>query len=213
MDGIIGDLLVSQDDAETETDPILTCLAGSNADLFPVALRMYVKPGARIADVTYGKGVFWRNVPASEYDLHASDIMTGTDCRRLPHEDNTFDAVVLDPPYMNGGSGVKASINKCYNNAGNMCHENVVALYLAGILEARRVLVRNGVLFIKCQPAVADHKQKLTHVQIMTVLPMIGFLVEDEFILHQTVVPLMRHRKQQHARKNHSYLLVARWVR
>jgi hypothetical protein len=193
--------------------PVLTCVQGTNADLFPVALGMYAKPGDKIADVTYGRGVFWRNVPAGLYDLHRSDLETGVDLRRLPYEDDSFDGVVLDPPYLNGGGNAKESLNKCYRNAGNMCHENVVALYLGGILEARRVLKRGGLLFIKCQPAVADHKQKLTHVQIMTVLPMIGFLIEDEFILRQTVVPLMRHTTQQHARKNHSYLLVARWVR
>ncbi len=201
------------DAAETRLTPTLTCVEGNNADLFPVALRMYVKPGAKVADVTFGKGVFWRNVPEGEYDLHPSDLQTGVDFTRLPYDADTFDAVVFDPPYLNGGTNAKESLNKCYKNAGNMCHENVVALYLAGILEARRVLRRQGVLFVKCQPAVADHVQKMTHVQIMTVLPMIGFRIEDEFVLRQTVVPLMRHQTQQHARKNHSYLLVARWVR
>lgn len=194
-------------------DPILTCVEGTNADLFPHALALYVQPGARIADVTYGRGVFWRNIDASQYDLVPSDLQSGIDFRRLPYGPASFDAVVFDPPYMNGGKNVKESIDKCYKNDGNMCHENVVALYLSGILEARRVLCKNGILFVKCQPAVADHKQKLTHVQLMTVLPMIGFTLEDEFVLHQTSIPLMRHKSQQHARKNHSYLLVARLSR
>lgn len=201
------------DAIEPRLKPVLTCVEGTNADLFPVALGMYMPVGSKIADVTFGKGVFWRNVPPADYDLHSSDLQTGVDFTRLPYETDTFDGVVFDPPYMNGGTNVKESIDKCYKNNGNMCHENVVALYLAGILEARRVLKRQGILFVKCQPAVADHKQNMTHVQIMTVLPMIGFRIEDEFILKQNVVPLMRHQTQQHARKNHSYLLVARWVR
>lgn len=206
------------DAIEPKSAPVLTCHEGTNADLFPIALGMYVDRGARIADVTYGNGVFWRNIPVGTYDLVASDLQTGVDFTRLPYEAGSFDAVVFDPPYMNGGGNVKESVEKCYktsraDNGGNMCHENVIALYLAGILEARRVLRRKGVLFIKCQPAVADHVQKMTHVQLMTVLPMIGFRVEDEFVLRQTVTPLMRHQTQQHARKNHSYLLVARWVR
>lgn len=208
--------------------PVLTCIEGTNANLLPVVLGMYVKQGSRIADVTFGNGVFWRGIHPLMYDLVASDIRDGltapdpwsrlqvqggVDFRRLPYESGTFDAVVFDPPYMNGGSGVKESINKCYNNTGNMCHENVMALYLAGMLEARRVLRRQGILFVKCQPAVADHKQHMTHAHIMVVAPMIGFRVEDEFVLRQTTVPLMRHKTQQHARKNHSYLLVLRWVR
>lgn len=208
--------------------PILTCIEGTNADLFPLALEMYLKQGARVADVTFGNGVFWRGVHPQMYNLVASDIQDGlvapapwyglpiqggVDFRRLPYENESFDGMVFDPPYMNGGKGVKESINKCYNNTGNMCHENVMALYLAGMLEARRILRRRGILFIKCQPAVADHKQHMTHAQIMTVAPMIGFSVEDEFVLRQTTVPLMRHETQQHARKNHSYLLVLRYVR
>lgn len=193
--------------------PVLTCTTGTNADLFVIALTMYVRPGAKIADVTYGKGVFWHKVDVTAYDLHATDIQTGVDFQHLPYADASFDAVVFDPPYMTGGSNVKDSLNKCYRNEGLVGHENVMAMYLAGILEARRVLVRNGILFVKCQPTVVDHKQKMTHVQIMTVLPMIGFQIEDEFVLHQTTTPLMRHKTQQHARKNHSYLLVATRIR
>lgn len=193
---------------------VLTCLTGTNADLFLAATTLYLKDGAQVADITYGKGVFWRNVPEDKYKLFATDLMTGVDFKALPYADGEFDAVVFDPPYLNGGAGVKDSLNKCYqNNENNMCHENVIALYLSGILESRRILKRGGILFIKCQPAVADHKQKLTHVQLMTILPMIGLTIEDEFILQQTSVPVMRHTQQQHARKNHSYLLVARRTR
>lgn len=193
--------------------PVLTCTEGTNADLFAIALAMYARPGAKIADVTYGNGVFWNKVDVRSYQLFATDIQTGVDFRQLPYADASLDAVVFDPPYMTGGSNVKDSLNKCYRNEGHVGHENVMAMYLEGILEARRVLVRNGILFVKCQPTVVDHKQKMTHVQIMTVFPMIGFRIEDEFVLHQTTTPLMRHKTQQHARKNHSYLLVASRIR
>lgn len=191
---------------------ILTATVETNADLFPKALSMYVRPGARIADVTYGRGVFWRNVDESIYDLVKSDAEL--DLCHLPYENDSFDAVVLDPPYMNGGGGVKDSVERCYKNGGgNGSHQAVMALYFSGILEARRILRKGGVLFVKCQPAIADHKQKPTHVWIWEFMPVIGIRIEDEFLLVQTTVPLMRHRGQQHARKNHSYLIVGRYVR
>lgn len=56
----------------------------------------------RIADVTYGKGVFWRNVHKEDYDVLPTDIATGVDCRALPYGAATLDAVVFDPPYMEG---------------------------------------------------------------------------------------------------------------
>ena len=70
---------------------------GGNEDTFPHILDLYVAPGSRVADVTFGKGVFWRNVPEERYELLATDIQTGVDCRDLPYENGTIDCVVLDP--------------------------------------------------------------------------------------------------------------------
>jgi hypothetical protein len=56
-----------------------TC--GGNAELFPKILDLHVSPGAVIADVTYGSGVFWRNIPDGKYRLKPTDIADGIDCR------------------------------------------------------------------------------------------------------------------------------------
>ena len=65
---------------------------------------LYFKPGHRIADVTYGKGVFWRGIDRSRYDFHPSDLKTCPDAafdfRRLPYPYGSFHVVVLDPPYV-----------------------------------------------------------------------------------------------------------------
>jgi len=84
------------------TDVVMSASMAGNAEIFPEILDLHVPDGARIADVTYGSGVFWRNVDVSRYDLIPSDIATGIDCRNLPYEADSFDALVLDPPYMEG---------------------------------------------------------------------------------------------------------------
>ena len=195
------------------TDPVYTCIDGTNADLFSQALKLYVKPSARIADVTYGKGVFWRLVEPGLYSVEKSDLQDGVDFRDLPYEDESFDAFVLDPPYLNGGKGAKQSLNRCYKNPGHNSYQAVLRLYLAGTLEAYRVLRRNGIFFVKCQPCVADHRQYFTQQDLNEILSRLGFRCEDEFVLHPSALPMVRHARQQHARKNHSYLLVFRKVR
>jgi len=195
------------------TGAVLTCCAGTNADIFPRILGMYVKHGALVADTTYGKGVFWRAVDESLYRLSKSDLADGTDALKLPHTDSSFDALVFDPPYLNGGKGAKESINKCYKNPGHNSYEAVLRLYLAAALEAYRVLRRDGVWIVKCQPGVADHVQRPVHVHLISTLPLIGMRFEDEFVLHASATPVMRHVTQKHARKNHSYFLVFRKVR
>jgi hypothetical protein len=84
------------------TELILSAYQGNNADVFPKILELHVEHGAKIADVTYGKGVFWRHVPSGLYTLYATDLLTGVDCRDLPYDDESMDCVVLDPPYMEG---------------------------------------------------------------------------------------------------------------
>lgn len=194
--------------------PVLTSRCGNNADLFPEVLKIYVPVGSRVVDVTYGKGVFWKQINESQYEITKHDLgADGVDCRALPHGDGEFDAHVFDPPYMNGGSGVKASLNNCYKNPGHNSYEAVLRLYVLGCLEGYRVVKRDGVLIVKCQPGIADHVQRPIHVHLITMLPWMGLRFEDEFVLSSQAPPIQRHQKQQHARKNHSYFLVFRKVR
>src|SRR4051812_31570101 len=86
----------------SSTDVVMSAYVAGNADVFPHILSLHVPLRAKIADVTHGGGVFWRNVDLSKYELLATDIATGVDCRALPYEEGSIDALVLDPPYMEG---------------------------------------------------------------------------------------------------------------
>ncbi len=227
------------------TDLVLSALVGDNADLFPKILGLHLPRGSKVADVTYGKGVFWSKIERGTYELHSSDIdpaerpeadecplwlhRPGVDCRKLPYEDASFDAVVLDPPYMEGffrreksqraGTGTHAALRDAYAHDGthepeaseHNWHDAVFDLYRSAGLEARRVLRRGGKLFVKCQDAVSANTQGLTHIKIVTAFeaePM-GFYTKDLFILVRTNKPgVSRVKQQEHARKNHSYFLV-----
>ena len=90
---------------QATTRLVLSAHVGNNADVFPQILKLHVPIGSRIADVTYGKGSFWRQVRATDYTLHMSDIADGTDCRELPYDDNALDCVVLDPPIWKDSTG------------------------------------------------------------------------------------------------------------
>jgi len=64
-------------------------MMGTNANLFPEILRLYSEYGDKIWDATYGRGVFWRNVDMTEYDVTTSDAYNRNmqivcDCLSLP---------------------------------------------------------------------------------------------------------------------------------
>lgn len=193
-------------------NPILTAHVGTNADLLPHILGLHVPEGSTVADVTFGKGVFWRQVDTSKFKLLKSDLQDGIDCRSLPYGEASIDALVLDLPYMHGGSTIKDSINCCYHN-NNTSHESVIRLYAGGLLEAARVLKKKGIIIVKCQDEIESGKQRLSHVELLQLLELVGFEVIDLFVLVQSTIPAMREKYQKTARKNHSYAIVGRFRR
>jgi hypothetical protein len=194
-------------------DLIHTAYKCSNDIVFPYILKLYVPEGSRIADVTYGKGVFWKNVDKSKYNLFASDLKNGklpkkckagVDSRRLPYKDCTFEAIVFDPPYMHTGGTVHIghqNFEEYYSNNAEQdpaivreiweetngrppkYHEAIVDLYCRSAKEAWRVLRENGVYIVKCGDEVCTNTQRLTHVEIINELQGYGFIVEDLFVV------------------------------
>lgn len=201
-------------------DLVVSAYSEGNDRIFPRILDLYVSPGGTIADVTFGKGVFWRNVPDRKYDLLATDILDGIDCRELPYQDESIDCVVLDPPYMHspGGTAYKASHtqfeayyrnNGAGNRTGSKYHDAVLDLYKDAGSEAYRVLRERGVMIVKCQDEVCANTQRFTHVEIMQAYEEMGFVAEDMFVVVRGNKPgVSRAVRQVHARKNHSYFLV-----
>ena len=194
---------------------LLTSRVGGNADVFPDILLLYVSDGSRVLDMTWGRGVFWKNVTVA-YARTTVDNATPADVcadfTRLPFGDSSFDACVLDPPYMHGGATVKASINAPYRNQ-NTSHESVIRLYVGGFLEAARVLRQGGRLITKCQDEIESGRQHLSHVELLQTLEVLGFKTLDLFVLVQTTTPAIREPVQKTARKNHSYFIVSEFRR
>jgi hypothetical protein len=203
---------------------VYTAHVGTNEDVFPAIMNLHVGSGAVVADVTHGRGIFWKRVAPDRYRVLPTDIKTGVDCRKLPYECATIDCVVLDPPYMEGlyrratsqlaGGGTYAAFRSTYSNgqrtlSGPKYHDAVLDLYFGAGREAFRVLKAGGVLIVKCQDEVSANTQRLTHVEIIGEYARIGFRAKDLFVLVRPNRPAVsRLVRQAHARKNHSYFLV-----
>jgi tRNA G10 N-methylase Trm11 len=193
--------------------------------VFPLVLGLYVQPGSVVADVTYGTGVFWRNVDTSLYEFYPSDLKTGVDARSLPYANDYLDSFVFDPPYMEGlyrksseslaGSGSHKSFREYYSNssitndAEIKYHDKVLDMYLSVAVEAKRTLKDKGFFIVKCQDEVSSNRQKLTHVELIYAYEKMGFYCKDLFVVTRSNKPAVsRVVKQEHSRKNHSYFLV-----
>ena len=198
-------------------DLVFSSYVGTNDEVFPFVLSLYVEPGSTVADVTFGNGVFWRKVPGGTYNVLATDLAKGVDCRKLPYESNSIDCVVFDPPYMHTPGGTAHVNHQNYegyykNNQADSekkYHDAVLDLYFSAAKEAWRILRDGGTYIVKCQDEVCANQQRLTHVELINELGNHGFRSEDLFVVVRNGKPgVSRLLTQAHARKNHSYFIV-----
>lgn len=222
-------------DLVDENETILSSYVATNSNVFPKVLQLHVEEGAKIADVTYGKGVFWENIPEGRYEVYRTDIDPkkspdspdgeGVDCRDLPYNDDSLDVVVLDPPYAEGyyrrneshlaGNGSHSKFRSNYSNGeaydgAPKYHKAVLAVYFDAGREAKRVLRDDGVFIVKVGDEVSSNTQELTHIQITNFYEQkLQFYTKDLFVVERHGTPTTPGvNKQVHARKNHSFFMV-----
>ena len=201
--------------------PVKAGHVNRNAALIADVARLYIPYEARVLDMTFGSGAFWRDLESRRWfyltanDLYSKDAEYDDDLAHTHFRPETFDIVVLDPPYKSGGGhspgpmveqyGLNAIKSDTPSGHGNA--KAVWRLYEDGFLEAYRILKPNGLLWVKCQDFVESGRQHWFHIELYRLALIMGFSVKDLFTL-TTQVGRMRHLSQHHARKNVSYLWV-----
>ena len=171
-------------------------------------------------DMTYGNGVFWKNLPQPrlKFDIDPQVAGVREACSRaLPLEAESLRSVVFDPPfltYVRDGREGNGSMVMARRFAGYWSYAELEDHYRATIREAHRILKPGGVMVFKCQDIIHNHKMHCTHANVIVWAESEGFRLLDLFILpakHRLPSP-NRVGRQKHARIFHSYFLVLeRW--
>jgi hypothetical protein len=193
-----------------EATGVLSAMEGTNRELMHKVARLWIKPDDLVADVTYGKGVFWRDLP--DIEVLRSDLATGIDCRNLPYADSSIDVVVFDPPYqpLHGQPDRSFGVGESYalRTEAMQTITDVLDLYEEGLGEAARVLKAGGRAMVKCQDCTYNHRLHLVHLDVLRRMVMVGLDLADMFVLVNTSRMPQATKRQQRAHRNHSYLLI-----
>lgn len=199
---------------------IMACQAWpSNAELIEDCVRLGYIRGDTL-DPTYGLGVFWKRI--DQLDLFAGDmdpvkgIRAGMrlDYRALPYKDDSFDTVVFDPPYVSPGGRSTSGVPEFWERYGMQntprTPEGLYAYNEEGAHEAARVLRSGGHLLYKSQDYISGGKLRPVTHWIINDADYIGLEYVDRLELITSPRPQPKGRRQLHARRNLSTLLVFR---
>lgn len=191
---------------------IIKSISYSQEEILNWILQLYCPDGFDL-DPTYSKGVFYKNVPGPRLKFDLNPQIPGVrqaDCTNLPLETRSLKSIVFDPPFVGGSrkDGKPGIIKTRFGYYPNI-QTALWGMYHKALREFHRILKLDGILVFKCQDTIESSKQYLSHVEIINVAVRLGFYPKDLFVLlakHRLMSPNMR--KQQHARKFHSYFLV-----
>lgn len=175
-------------------------------------------PGGFQCDVTFGNGGFWKTLPRPTLCFDVTPLQAGVQqasSDHLPLDPESLDNLVFDPPfltYVTGGRGHKDGVVAMTARFGGYYrYSELEDHYVGTISEAFRVLRKNGVLVVKCQDIIHNHRMHCTHANTIQWAANEGFRLLDLFILvAKSRMPGPQKGTQRHARVWHSYFLVFR---
>lgn len=181
----------------------------NNAELIVDVARLGYLPDP-VLDVTYGMGVFWKKYRPADFAAHEIDPAKAPDgpmdFTALDYPDDTFNTVVFDPPYKLNGTPTDA-VDERYGVHVIRSWRDRHALINAGIVECVRVLRGGGYLLVKCQDQVCSGQVRWQTREFADTAESAGTRLVDRFdLLGGRAQPAGR--RQVHARRNHSTLLV-----
>ena len=171
------------------------------------------------ADVTYGNGKFYSDIPEPIFKFDISPQVEGViECSStdLSLSDGQIKSLVFDPPfltYVRAAREGNGNMVMAKRFGGYWRYDELENHYRESLIEARRVLDKKGIMVFKCQDIIHNHKMHCTHLNVMEWAKGL-FRLKDLFILpakSRMPIPQQEGTKkkvQKHARIFHSYFMV-----
>lgn len=205
----------------TNNTPVLAATAWrDNSDMIVAAAQLgHLRKDWLTLDATVGKkAVFWKRWRPGQLVTNDFDPEVAADFhhdfRDLPFPSMTFDAVVFDPPYVCVGGRTTTGIPEMHERYGlteaPKSPEALLEMNMAGLDEMVRLMKPRGILLLKYQDQVSGGKFfPGTHYMAEHAIAVLGCEWVDRLERTQaTSRPQPEHRRQLHARRNLSSLLV-----
>lgn len=131
-----------------------------------ILLEIHALPNPKILDCTYNTGKMWKGSTYKpiRMDIDSSyDLDFVGDFTKMPFEDKSFDVIVFDPPHL-PTSAASTNSSKIWEKTYGITSsgkgregDNISGLFVPFLLEAKRVLRKNGIVLSKICDIIHNH--------------------------------------------------------
>ncbi|MBM08849.1 MAG: hypothetical protein CMF69_04625 [Magnetovibrio sp.] len=206
-----------------EKPEVIRSLYDDQFKILDSILKLHIKEKTFDVDLTYGNGAFYKNgIPQPQHRFDIDDSLKNI--TKVCNSNNTnlpsasVNSVIFDPPFLTYIKKQRTGNSKMVMSrrfSGYWTSEELSEHYKSSIKEAARILKHKGIMVIKCQDIVHNHKLFCTHAHILN-------WCSDFFRLKDLFVQAAKHRMpapnrkgiQKHARIFHSYwIILQRWAK
>lgn len=196
-------------------EKVISSINFDEQELIRDILFLHAKGNYIDCDPTFSVGNFYKDgLPKPKYKFDKTPQVKGVEAGtsdNIPLDNESVNTIMFDPPFVIGGldhDGIKEGSNIISRRFTNFqTFDELKQMYSGSLTEFYRILKKDGIVIFKCQDCVASAKQHFSHCWVMNEAVKIGFYPKDLFILFAKN-RLTDGRKQQHARKYHSYYWV-----
>jgi hypothetical protein len=188
----------------------------TNAAMIKDVARLgYLRSEWHTLDATPGRLAWWRCWKPDDLVCRWWNDEDGWDFRHMDYANETFDAVVLDPPYVSVGGRETTTIHTMHDAYGMgdapTTPQGVQDDINAGLAECYRVVKKGGIVLVKSQSYVSSGNVFPGLFYTWLAAELLGFKLMDHLIHVSGPRPQPEDRgAQQHSRRNQSDLLILR---
>jgi len=196
---------------------------GKDAPLLDSMFEFYAPNARRVIDVCCNKKRMWAKswwggmgvVVGYDADpLTKPDVVAKWDS--LPDRDQSVDVLVYDPPHLPLAAASKKSLahyKSDYGLESSVAGDNIGAMHAPFLMEARRVLKPDGLIFAKIKDYIHNHKYQWNLELFNSAVRAVGLIPCDLIIKRDPCggnLKSGRWEKAHHAKNVHCYWVVVR---
>lgn len=194
---------------------------GKDYQIIPILLELHCNTKTPlILDCTYNTGKIWKKL---NYNILKMDINSNlkldviADFQQMPFKAQTFDVIVFDPPFLPRNAASKNSsriYEKTYGiTENNPNQDNVSSYFQPFLIEAQRVLKKNGIILTKLADLVHNHRYQWQQVMFINEVQKTNMTPCDMMIKCDPAggnLSSSKWKNVKHLRKSHAYWIVVR---